>query len=508
MELALKKETLDHYELTACLTSEQEQSTESIVQDTLPDIGRILCCEGEVFLRNSLIREDKAELGGNIELTTIYAAEGSGELRHLKIILPFQMREDCPKGSEKLHAELHLEDVNCRTLNPRKLHCKWRIVAEISCYAHREDSFCSCCCGEEEDIECLQRRENLTLLTDLSERDFTYEDTLSFSSGHGYVKDILHICVNAQVNEAKIVGNKAAIKGVYFTDVFVCYDNGRCETLSYELPFAQLVDSSGDDSEGMAEASVALTGMDYKLLGDESGQTLALSLFTHLELKTLCKREVPVLCDLYSTAFSTETELQELKLLHFAEPMTRRQIWQDSLELGSSMDSILHLCAKASTVKLLRTEEGTEFRTQVHLQILYSTTDGKILSAERTDEVKLLLALAEGETYNCTAKAANDLSAVITGDHIAVRVPVDFTLWRRDAHSLRYIRSARCQTEQPISRENAPSLVLRRRESGESLWSIAKRHNTTMRDILSANGCEAENELICGKMLLIPKRRS
>lgn len=508
MELALKKETLDHYELTARLISEQEQSAESIVQDTLPDIGRILCCEGEVYLRNSLIREDRAELSGSVELTTIYAADGNGELTHLKITLPFQLRESCPKGSEKLHAELHLEDVCCRTLNPRKLHCKCRIVAEIHCYAHREDSFCSSHCGEEENVECLQRKETLTLLTNISERDFTYEDTLSFTSGHGYVKDILHIRASSQVNESKIAGNKVAVKGTYFTDVFVCYDNGHYETLRYELPFAQLLDGSGENYEGTAETCVSLTGLDYKLLGDESGQTLAISLFTHLELKTLCKQEISVLCDLYSTAFSTETELQELKLSHFSEPMLRRQIWQDSLELGCSMESVLHLYAKASAVKLNSAEDGTECCARVQLQILYSSADGKIFSTERTSEVKLLLALSEGESYTCTAKVAHDLSAVITGDHIAVRVPVDFALTRCDAQHLRYIRAARCQTEQPISRDGAPSLVLRRRESGESLWSIAKRHNTTMRDILTANACEAESELLFGKMLLIPVRRN
>lgn len=504
MELALKKESIDHYELTACITGEQELSTESIVQDSLPDIGRILCCEGEVYLRNSLIREDKAELSGSVELSVIFLAEGGSDARQMKIVLPFQVQENCPQGSEKLHAELHLEDICCRTLNPRKLHCKCRIAADICCYAHREDEFCSSC-DQEADVECLQRKENLTLLLGMCERDFSYEDTLSFNASHGCVKEILHIRANARIDEAKNVGNKVAVKGTYFTDVFVSYDNGRYETLQYELSFAQLAEHGIDETDAAAEAYVALTGVDYKLMGDESGQTLALSLFTHLELKMLCKRELSVLSDLYSTVFSTETELQELKLLHYAEPLMRRQIWQDSLELGSSLDAIVHLCAESSAVRLIHTEEGMECRTTVRLQILCRTPEGKLLSAERSQDVKLLLSLAESENYHCSAKAANELSAVITGDHIAVRVPVDFTLTHPDIRSLRYIRAVRCHTEQPVACQDAPSLVLRRRESGESLWSIAKRHSTTMRAILSANGCDTESELPCGNMLLIPR---
>ena len=50
MELELKKECLDTYELGEPQTLTQEETAETIVPDYCPDIARIIDGEGRVFL--------------------------------------------------------------------------------------------------------------------------------------------------------------------------------------------------------------------------------------------------------------------------------------------------------------------------------------------------------------------------------------------------------------------------------------------------------------------------
>ena len=50
MELELKKECLDTYELGEPQTLTQEETAETIVPDYCPDIARIIDSDGKVFL--------------------------------------------------------------------------------------------------------------------------------------------------------------------------------------------------------------------------------------------------------------------------------------------------------------------------------------------------------------------------------------------------------------------------------------------------------------------------
>ena len=53
-----------------------------------------------------------------------------------------------------------------------------------------------------------------------------------------------------------------------------------------------------------------------------------------------------------------------------------------------------------------------------------------------------------------------------------------------------------------------PSLVLRCLGKQECAWDLAKRYNTTIAAILSANQLESEEELGRDQLLLIPRKRA
>ena len=54
----------------------------------------------------------------------------------------------------------------------------------------------------------------------------------------------------------------------------------------------------------------------------------------------------------------------------------------------------------------------------------------------------------------------------------------------------------------------APSLVLRCLGKQETAWDLAKKYNTTIPTILSANQLEMEQDIPREKLLLIPRKRA
>ncbi|MGM9662610.1 MAG: SPOCS domain-containing protein [Oscillospiraceae bacterium] len=508
MELELKKESMDCYEMAADFTAAQEESTEMIVPDNCPDISRIVATEGNVFLRSAEARDGKAELSGAVKVSILYIPEKSASVQALEVSLPFLMIEECPRECSILRPAVFAEELTARTLNPRKVQVQCRLSASIVGYRWVTLPYTlgftaekRCC------VESLLRQETVSAVTALAEKDFTYEDTLALPQNRGAAAAILLSRQHSQISEAKAIGKKIVVKGNCFAEFLLKYENGRCETASFDLPFSQIAEVEAPQ-EAKVQAALQLTGMEARLSPtEEGGSEISLSLFCKLQLTVTERRELTLLTDLYSTAYDMETERQELSFLDAEEPQVRRQVWQDTLEVGLSPESILFVSASCGRVTPGVDEtEAPELRAPLRLRVLYLAEDGRVLSAERNGEVSLPFRGA-GEGLRCRARCAEEISAAITAEGIAVRVPVDFRLESRRVRKVGYVSCVRYEEEKLKDLSAMPSLVLRRKEEGETLWSLAKRHNAAVADILAANGCATEEELPGDRIILIPKRR-
>ena len=508
MELDLKQEMLDCFEMAADFTVTQEESAEMIVPDSSPDISRIVSAEGEVFVRSVDAHEGKAEVSGVVQVSLLYIPEKTAMLQVLEYTLPFMMVEDCPKDCGTLRAVLHAEELSARTLNPRKLQLQCRIGGNVMGYRRLSLPYTTeVADGEKLPTEKWMQHESVAVITALEQRDFSYEETLHLPQNRGAVSAIYCSRIRAHVTESKIIGKRAVVKGDCFADFLLRYESGRCESGSFELPFSQITELEASQ-DAVLQTVLQLTAVEPKLLSDEDGGSeIKLSLFGKLQMTITERRELTVLSDLYSTAYETEVERQELQFYDLGEKLSRRQTWQDTLEVGLTPERVLWISTSCSPVSAYRGAVGeTELRTLLRLRVLYAGEEGRTLSAERSTEVLLPIEDA-GDGLCCRAVCAQDASAVVTADGIAVRIPVDFVMEQRKMKKIGCVRSARCEENKPKDLSAMPSLVLRRRKQGESLWQIAKQHNTACRDILLANGCREENELNENSLLLIPKRR-
>ena len=91
---------------------------------------------------------------------------------------------------------------------------------------------------------------------------------------------------------------------------------------------------------------------------------------------------------------------------------------------------------------------------------------------------------------------------------IEVRFPVDFRVEAASRVKKVCVSAAKLDAESPTDRTGAPSLVLRCMGRQESAWDLAKKYNTTLDSILSANQLEGEEDLPREKLLLIPRKRA
>jgi len=513
MELELKKTSLDAFDVGAELVLTQEETAETIVPDYCPDIARIIDAEGKVFLHSRELHEGKAEVSGTVRVTILYTPEGEGGIRTLEFAMPFTVESDGKAMPDCvfLCASADTEFLETRILNPRKVFTHCKLVTKLTGYRKLPLSFCSDVTADPAlCIEKRQEQQKTTLLTHIAEKDFTFSDEWNLSPGKQGAAEILTSRVAGTVSETKIVGSKLILKGIFTVSLLYRSGEGKCCAASGELPFSQIMEVEGAAENSDVLIQLQFTGSDIQVgnAADQEGRQIAVTLYLHATALLREEQELTLLSDLYSTAYDLTYEASPIQLTEYAEPLTRRQTVREILEIGVVAESVLSLSVRCSSVSLSRDGAAVTLRTGATVRALYLDEGGAALVAERCLDVSCQLELQEDWKISACAGCPDEVQGSLGDKGIEVRFPIEFQARASSRRKKICLNSVKVSSETPKDLSNAPSLVLRALGRDETLWAIAKQYNTTIPDILAANGLEDDTSVPAEKLLLIPKKRA
>ena len=512
MELELKKSHLDAYEAGGEVTLTQEETAETIVPDYCPDIARIIETTGKVFLHSREMRDGRGSISGTVRVTVLYTPEGEGGIRTLEFAMPFTVETDGRSLPDcaALLADTQTEFLETRMLNPRKVFTHCKLVTRLTGYQRRPLCFCNDV--EAEPSLCVEKRQeqqHAIILTHLAEKDFTYSEQMDLSPGKEGAAEILTSRVCSTVTESKIVGSKLLFKGLFHVSLLYRTGDGRCCTASGDLPFSQIMEVEGAAEGAEPTVQLQLTGVDLQVDGgDAEGREIAVTLYLHATALLRQSQEITLLSDLYSTAYDLTYDAAPLEFTSFCQQFTRRQTVREVLEIGVVADSVLALSVTCGAVSVTREGESATLRTGADLRALYLDEGGVPLVAERTIDVSCQLELPEDCRVAARAVCTEEVQGGLTDRGIEVRFPVDFQVEAAARVKRVCVSGGKLNTESPKDSAGAPSLVLRCLGKQETAWDLAKRYNTTIGVILSANQVESEGEIPRDQLLLIPRKRA
>ncbi|MCI2057177.1 MAG: DUF3794 domain-containing protein [Oscillibacter sp.] len=511
--MELKKTCFDAYDVGTEQVLTQEETAETIVPDYCPDIARIIDTEGKIFLHSREIRDGKGSVSGTVRVTVLYTPEGEGGIRTLEFAMPFSAETDGKAMPDcvVVSAESNTEFLETRILNPRKVFTHCKLVTRMTGY--RRVPLCVCTDVEAEKSECLEKKletQRATLLTQIVEKDFTFSDELNLSPGKDGAAEILTSRVSYSVTESKIIGSKLLIKGLFKVNLLYRTADGHCCSASGELPFSQIMEVEGAAEDCTAEVLLQFTGTDIQVgsAADQDGRKIAVTLYLHAVAILRREENMTFVSDLYSTAYNLNYEAEPIQLTDYCETLVRRQTVREVLEIGVVADSILSICVVCGSVTAEKEGTAVTLRTVCAVRVLYLDEGGVPLVAERSIDVACPLELPEACRISPRAVCPEEAQGSI-GDHgIEVRFPVEFQAQAATQKKRVCICSVKLDSDTPKDLSGAPSLVLRSLGHEETLWLLAKRYNTTIADILAANGLDAEAAAPFDKLLLIPRKRT
>ncbi|MEG1632515.1 MAG: DUF3794 domain-containing protein [Oscillospiraceae bacterium] len=502
MDVMMGKRTVVCYDKVWRYCDTREEAVETVVPDTMPDIERILGAEGAVIIRSKEVGVGSVSLSAGVAASVMYVPEDGQGARCISVAIPFSVELNAPGVSQDSVpvARLTIVSLEARMLNPRKLVVRACVAICLECYDRGVMEFCERLAGEDCcDIKTLALSEDVCPVVCVKEKTFVVSDEYRVPAGRPPLNEILRSTAELMLDDVKYVGSKLVIKGRAVVCVVYCAaDSGALTSLSFETAFSQLVETDCELTAPDCDVSMLLTAV-YIEPATLSGGDKGLSCELHCVAQTVCTDSVNVsyISDCYSNRHVLEPTRQSGKV----KCAVRRVPMNCALhERAETEQTVAEVCGAYCRASEATWEKGM-LRCRVTAEIVYTDDTGALQSVSRRINAECGMEPEEGFTVTSVSAVCCSVYATPAQKSVELRLSVDFCVTLSCEKEL-------SQVTDIVKREEAPatggaSVTLVRAGEGMSLWKLAKKYCSTCEAIKAINGI-AEDESICGRVLLIP----
>ena len=499
MEVNLKREAIQYCTPVYSDTLSREETLETVVSDTLPDIIRILDVDAAVYLRSKTIQQGTIRLEGSIRGTVLYIGEGSERLQRIETELPvvFSAETGGAEDTDTFAANVCVSSADAKLLNPRKIQFRAGVCAAVVVYR----SVTAELPAEAEQtpgLYTLTDTKTVCFLSGVEEKSFLVSDEAELPAGCPPMEKLLCYSHTESVDELKQVGGKMILQGTVRLDtLYLTAGDDAPQHQSFRIPFSQILDIAN----GKAELStVILTsgGCYLEPLSGSDGIT-SLHLELHLCAQTLCRSETEIryIADAYSLKNTCRLKTDTVRTLSAARPAVLRQSVRETLETPDSPKEIVY--ARVTAAFPACAENGIS--ENICVRVLYCTQRGSLSSMSRV----LTLTFENGESTGMTLPETarfGEIYAAAGDNTVELRCPVELSINAAAASEFTYVSEMELDENENTEETERPSLIVIRLGT-ESLWNVAKKFGSTCELIESAN----PGPVNPGDLILVPRGR-
>lgn len=499
MDLLLQKSPLFYLKSVVREIKYQEETGETIVPDSEPDIAAVADCAAEVFLRGKDVREGSVTIAGGVKGTILYLPEDSVSPQSLDCYLPFTLKVEHPAISDRagVFSEMRIRSVDARILNARKALLRVNLGCAVTVYQAAAETLTSL----QEPIPGVEIRESTTQLElplEAAERAFVISDALELSAGKPPIAAICRSRCDVSVTDKKLVGNKAVFKGNLTCKVLYRAPDEGLHCFTQVLPFSQYCELDREYDQETVEILPVLTGCDLESEGGSEPRRVLLTANLLCQCLVSGVRTIRVMEDAYATLGHLEPQWTTMELSPSLDRQTRVETVQ--APLSAPLAEVLDAEAYVDFPAQSRREGAVEVRTPVQFRVLGYDSDGGLTAVTAKGETAETIALAE--TAACVPRSSladGPESVSAAGGQVRCTLRMDTASYA--CQRICSLSAAALEPEEDPGER--PSVILRSVSADTALWDLAKACRASEAAIRAVNHLEGDR-ITRDTMVLIP----
>lgn len=520
MPVKLHKETVRASEILCSEYERQTVESDVIVPDINPDVLKVLRVSAKAYITQKSVQQDRAYVQGIIRVNLLYIPEDDlcGKIKSINTTLDFShfIEASGAKSGMLISAEAECENVTSDLINSRKLSIKCTVGINIKITAQSELELAVA--AEEGDGLELKRTALKILNTAVDcDRELMISEKLEIPQGKPPVDEILKIDARAVSSELKAMDSKATIRGELKASVlYSCMGNGEQEAsvefAEFTVPFTEVLEVAGL-KEGMEiEADCAVRNINYRTENGEGGENSCINadITVCISVKAGEMTEISAIEDVFGTKSNIIPKKNSCLIERFLcsgyIQLPQKELFEVP-EYLPGIKRVCDICATPAVTDISISDGMVVVKGSVNVNMLY-LTHSQELPVAGTENV---YEFSHSFDMPCVCENAV-CEAKVTSEHLS------YTLSGERAVELRLINalSVKCmssdktelvdeaeESEEPL--KPLPEVILYFVQSGDTLWSIAKRYHTPVEKIAADNGIEPDetDKLKIGQMLKI-----
>ncbi len=507
MELKLTKQQHEFMQAVSTPPLSCETMREHIVPDSCSDISRIIDTFGHICVTGRETGSDgRICITGSVDVSVLYVPEKGSGPSILQFRLPFQCIGDSAGygDAELLHVRSELHNLDTRVLNPRKILTRANITLYPECYC-RSNITVYPSVQEQKDLELLCCERKTKYLVAIQEKEFSFREEITSPGGRG-IEQIVHWRVYVRNVDCKLIGTKLVLKGTAALSILCRAVDGTLQTLRGEYPFSHIMDGSGILENWEFDCDFQAQSLDCRI-GTESEpddrNTIEFTLQFRVVVSAYSRKEISFISDMYGTDCNVLCDTEELRLQENDIRYVKKINMRETLETPVSVKMVLDADVMSGTPRIDTSAMTVEI--PVWVTCLFLNEEDTVHSVKREFTLRCPLEHEANLVCKCSVHECVDILTGVVPDGIEVRCLFDCTV---DVYkSTSYVSVCGGEINENDPSGHAPSIILRRIEENESLWSVAKSYRSTVRAILTINEVQDEQQIPRHKPLLIPCKR-
>ncbi|NSW92230.1 MAG: DUF3794 domain-containing protein [Firmicutes bacterium] len=492
-----------------------------IVPDTKPDIRRILFADGDAYIVNTEVDDEKISIDGIIRHKILYIEDGPEQnIKAFNINTDFTHSMDVPgvfKGMEG-RVKCDVEHIDCQFVNGRKVNVK-AILSIKSNITEENEYYVINNIEDNEDVQILKNSITVNRFIGSNQAICTIKDSIEIPSGNPSIREILRNDVRIANTEYKITDNKIIVKGQANIQTLYAGDDKErsIRFMEHEIPFTQIIDLPGIDEESNLEIDCEIQNFSFEPIEDEDGEFRLMSgeIEINIWVSGSIKEDMDVIVDMYG--LRTELSLEKIKISMEELLVGNRSqaVLKETLTLENDFPEIIEIFNVFSK-PVLSEYEIEENRITIkgfvtNNVLYYSNSPEQPICCWKQDIPLKQPVEIRGIKPSMGCEIGLDIEhsnySMLSSRDVEIRLVVGITSKFYDTIEQVFVERV---IENPVDEERIhklrPSITVYFVQEGDTLWDIAKKYRTTTDDIVRENKIEDAASITPGMQVFIARK--
>lgn len=489
-----------------------------VVPDTKPDISRILSVKSKVKIVDTEIIQEKILVDGIVNFEILYTSPGAERPVHsMNASASFNESIQFDGINSTMDPEVTyvLEHVEYNILNERKLSVKAILKLMAKVYENEEGDI----------VQELEGVEDAQVLEDYIEYNqnignnssqSVLRETYELTEDNPEMAEILGTEGIPVVEEVKVTDGKVIVGGNVNIRILYATDEPRnpVNEIKHEMPFTQFVEvpKATEDMECVVSADVENIYTELKENLEEEKKIYDIEVVVKIMAKVYDRAQKRVLLDAYCPSRKMNLVKNNVKYLKNICCNSSQTVIRETLDIPEELPNIF----KVFTVDVKPTM--TDYRLVEEKNIIEGFIEATVVYVSDNEEMEVH-SFTEEIPFRHYIDTPGAKDGVIADTSINV-IDVDYSKLNPQQVEVKVALNAESCLKEENEKyvlvdiedlgevqedDDKASITIYFIQEGDSLWEIAKRYNTTVKEIVETNDIEDPENIIPGNTIIIQK---